>query len=197
MRKGALTRRAILDHAVVVAARTGLGGLTIGSLAKATEMSKSGLYAHFASKERLELDVLAHACEGFADAVVRPALRTARGEPRLRELFNRWCVSGLARQPSCALIIRAGMEYDDRTGALHDELTKVHQDMAETTAQIVRTAVSEGHFRAEVDPDQFAQDLYGVLLGLYHGVRLLDDPDAVRRSQRAFEALVAAARAQD
>ena len=194
MGKGELTRRAILDHAVVVASRVGLGGLSVGTLAKATEMSKSGLYAHFGSAEQLELAVLAHAAEGFTDTVVRPALRTARGEPRLRELFTLWCANGISRQPACILFLRGAIELDDRVGSVRSAMVQLHRDMTETIAQVVRTAITEGHFRAEVDPEQFAQDLYGVVLSLSLAARLLEDPAAESRARRAFEALVAAAR---
>lgn len=195
MGKGELTRRAILDQAVAVAARVGLGGLTIGGLATVTGMSKSGLYAHFDSKEALQVDVVEQARDVFADLVVRPALRTPRGEPRLRALFERWIAAGLSRQPGCTVLVQAGMEFDDQVGAVHDALVRDHTDLAETVAQIVRTAISEQHFRPDVDPEQFARDLYGVMLGLYHAARLLEDPRAADRARASFEALVVAARA--
>lgn len=196
MRKGELTRRAILDQAVSVAARVGLSGLTIGTLARATEMSKSGLYAHFNSLERLQLDTLQHARDGFVDMVLRPTLRAPRGERRVRALFEHWCTAGLSRQVSCAVLVRAAVEFDDRAGPVRDAVAHEHRDVADSCAQIVRTAISEGEFHAEVDPDQFARELYGILLGLFHAARLMDDPRAEERAGRAFEALVLAARVQ-
>ena len=90
MRKGEATRLAILDEAQRLASRVGLGGLTIGSLAASTQLSKSGLFAHFQSKEALQEQLLAHTTAQFVDLVVRPALAAPRGEPRVRELFDRW-----------------------------------------------------------------------------------------------------------
>ena len=90
MSKGELTRTAILDRASGLASTVGLGGLTIGSLAEELSLSKSGLFGHFRSKEALQVQVLEHAAARFVEAVVRPALREPRGEPRMRGLFERW-----------------------------------------------------------------------------------------------------------
>lgn len=178
-----------------MAARLGLGGLTVGGLATVTGMSKSGLYAHFDSKEALQVDVVDHARNAFVDLVISPALRTPRGEPRLRALFEHWLAAGFARQPGCTVLVQSAMEFDDQVGAVHDALVRDHTDLSETVGQIVRTAISEGHFRDDVDPEQFAHDLYGVMLGLYHATRLLDDPLATTRARAAFDALLTAARA--
>ena len=90
MTKGEETRTAILDQAVDIASAIGFNGLTIGQLAEQTGMSKSGLFAHFQSKEQLQLQTLAHARQKFIDTTVRPALAVTRGEKRVRELFERW-----------------------------------------------------------------------------------------------------------
>src|SRR4029434_3582569 len=90
MSKGTATKQTVLDEAARVASRVGLGGLTIGSLATATQLSKSGLFAHFQSQESLQLQLLDHTRARFVDLVVRPALAAPRGEPRVRELFRRW-----------------------------------------------------------------------------------------------------------
>lgn len=193
MRKGELTRQAILDQAVSVAARVGLSGLTVGTLARATEMSKSGLYAHFNSLERMQLDTLQHARDGFVDLVLRPALRSPRGEGRVRTLFERWCTAGLSRQAGCVVLVRAAVEFDDRAGPVRDAIAREHHDLFDTCAQTVRTAIDEHDFRADVDPDQFARELYGIVLALFHAARLMEDPRAEERATRAFETLVAAA----
>ncbi len=90
MSKGEATRGVILDEAGQLARRVGLGGLTIGSLATQTGMSKSGLFAHFGSKESLQLQVVEHNTERFTLEVIRPALKAPRGEPRVRALFANW-----------------------------------------------------------------------------------------------------------
>ncbi|HEX6578441.1 MAG TPA: TetR/AcrR family transcriptional regulator [Jiangellaceae bacterium] len=195
MSKGALTRQAILDHGVEVAYHVGLGGLSIGTLAAGTGMSKSGLFAHFGSKESLQLDVLAHARAEFVETVIRPALAKPRGEPRVRALFEHWLACGRARLPGGCLFVKAATEFDEQAGPVRDQLVRDHRDLYESIAQIFRTGVSEGHFRADADPEQFAADLDGVMLAYYHNNRLLDDPAAETRARNAFEALLSAARA--
>jgi AcrR family transcriptional regulator len=196
MSKGALTRQAILHHGVEVAYRVGLGGLSIGALASGTGMSKSGLFAHFGSKESLQLEVLATARAEFIDTVIRPALAMPRGEPRVRALFEQWLACGRTRMPGGCLFVKAATEFDEQTGPVRDQLVRDHRDLQDSIAQIFRTGIAEGHFRDDVDPEQFASDLNGVMLAFYQANRLLDDPTAERRARNAFEALLSAARAQ-
>ncbi|MGH8774049.1 MAG: TetR family transcriptional regulator C-terminal domain-containing protein [Jiangellaceae bacterium] len=193
MTKGALTRQAILRHGVQVAYRVGLGGLTIGALASGTSMSKSGLFAHFGSKGSLQLEVLALARADFVDTVIRPALAVARGEPRVRALFENWLACGRARMPGGCLFVKAATEFDEQSGQVRDQLARDHRDLQESIALIFRTGVTEGHFREDADPEQFASDLNGVMLAYYQANRLLDDPAAETRARNAFEALIAAA----
>ncbi|HEY8720400.1 TetR/AcrR family transcriptional regulator [Pengzhenrongella sp.] len=194
MSKGESTRQAILHQGVQGAYRVGLGGLTIGDLAVATGMSKSGLYAHFRSKEALQLAVLDQARTEFTEAVIRPALAAPRGEPRVRELFQRWIRCGVERAPGGCLFVKASVELDEQVGPVRDQLACDHRDLYDTIAQVFRTGIAEGHFRRDADPDQFAADLDGVMLAFYHWHRLLQDELALTRAQRAFEALLDAAR---
>jgi AcrR family transcriptional regulator len=193
MGKGALTRQSIVDEATRVASRVGLGGLTIGSLATDTGLSKSGLFAHFNSKESLQLQVLAHARSRFVDLVVRPALNAPRGEPRVRELFERW-LAWSGELPGGCVFVAAASELDDQPGPVRDELAADQRDWLETVATVFRGGVTEGHFRADADPEQFAHDLYGVMLAYHHASRLLRDPMAEERARRALERLLDDAR---
>jgi AcrR family transcriptional regulator len=190
MAKGDETRRLILRRGVETAYRIGLGGLTIGSLATITGLSKSGLYAHFRSKEALQLAVLDEARADFVATVVRPALVTPRGIPRLRVLFEHWENWGRVGRPGCCLFVKAANEFDQQEGVVRDELVQAHRDLQDTIAQIARSAIAEGHFRADVDPEQIATDLYGIMLALYLGCQLLADPAASDRAHRAFERLL-------
>jgi AcrR family transcriptional regulator len=191
--KGAATRDAVLDAAVSIAGRIGLSGLTIGMLASATGMSKSGLFAHFGSKEALQLQVLARARDEFTDRVVRPALRTRRGEERVRALFEHWLAVGRDGGAPC-LFASSSMEYDDQSGIVRDQVVRDHMDFAETVQQIFRTGISEGQFLADADEVQFQHDLLGIMLACFHSCRLLGDPAAQTRARAAFERLLAAAR---
>lgn len=193
MSKGEFTREAIVARGADVASRIGVAGLTIGSLATQVEMSKSGLFAHFRSKEGLQLQVLAHARESFVAEVVRPALAAPRGEPRVCRLFECWLGCSGSGRAGC-LFVSAATEFDDQPGAVRDQLVGDHRDLMDTIVQIVGTGIAEGHFRADLDGAQFAHDLHGVMLAHFHAHRLLRDPNAEARARYAFRALLAAAR---
>lgn len=193
MRKGEQTRRAILDEAVQLASQDGLRGLTIGQLAAHTGMSKSGLFAHFKSKGSLQLQVLEHGRERFIDSVVRPALAAPRGLARVRTLFDGWLTwSGDILNGGC-LFVAVATELDDRPGPVRDSLVRSERDWLETIATVAATAVAEGEFRSDLDVDQFAFELHGVMLTHHHASRLLRDERTTERTRRAFESLIAAA----
>lgn len=193
--KGEATRNAILDRAVGVATRVGLSGLTIGTLADELKLSKSGLFAHFQSKEALQVQVIEAAAARFVDDVVRPALTARRGEPRVRALFDRWLdwgIEGLGG-PGCFFVATA-TELDDQPGPARDALVRTQRDWLDTLATAARVAVAEGHFRADLDVEQFVFDEYGILLVTHHASRLLADPKSARRARAAFDALLVRAR---
>jgi AcrR family transcriptional regulator len=195
MGKGELTRQTILERASVLASKLGLEGLTIGRLSEELDLSKSGLFAHFKSKEALQVQVLEYAASVFVERVVRPALAAPRGEPRVRAIFDRWI--GWAQSRPFAggcVFVAAATELDDRPGPARDALVKSQRDWMETIANCFRTGITEGHFREDADPDQFAHDMYGIALAYHHASRLLADPHALKRARNAFEAIVANAR---
>lgn len=189
MTRGEDTRQSILDHGLLVAARVGLGGLTIGQLADELKMSKSGLFAHFKSKEALQVQVVEAAASRFVDEVVRPALKAARGEPRVRALFERW-LSWATERPAGCLFASAAFELDDQPGPARDALVRSQRDWIETLAQAVRIAKTEGHFAARVDPERFAFAEYGIMLCTQPFGRLLGDPRTLELARSAFEDLI-------
>ncbi|HEY7511395.1 MAG TPA: TetR/AcrR family transcriptional regulator [Vicinamibacteria bacterium] len=194
--KGELTRQTVLEHAARRASQVGLEGLTIGRLADDLDLSKSGLFAHFRSKEALQVQVIDYAAERFVESVLRPALTAPRGEPRVRALFERWFLWPRAGTNSAGCIFVAlAAELDDRPGPARDRLVQAQKDWLEFLANAFRIGIEEGHFSRDADPEQFAHDLYGIMLAHHHASRLLDDPRARERAHRAFEALLAAARA--
>lgn len=196
MRKGEQTRGAILERALSLASQVGLEGVTIGRLADELDLSKSGLFAHFRSRERLEVEVLERAADRFVEVVVKPGLAAPRGEPRLRALFERWLRwPQEVPQPGGCIFVAASAELDDRPGPARDRLVQLQRDWLDVIAGAVRVAVSEGHFHRQVDPEQFAFETYGVMLICHLAARLLRDPEAVERARRAFDRLVGAARA--
>jgi len=188
--KGEATREAILDAAGRLAGHVGLGGMTIGSLASGTGLSKSGLYAHFRSKEALQVAVLEHTRARFVAEVVAPALTAPRGEPRVRAVFENWLKWDA--QPGGCLFVAASSELDDQPGPVRDRLVRDQRDWLDTLAEVFRTGISEGQF--DGDPDQFAFDLDGVMLSCHMSSRLLGDGSAETRARRAFESLLASVR---
>lgn len=187
--KGERTRRTIVDHAIATAYRVGLGRLTIGELAAGTGLSKSGLYAHFGSKETLQLAVLDEAAARFTAAVVRPALQAPRGEARLRALFERWVTCGMSRDPGVCLFVKAATELDEQPGVVRDRLAALHRSLIATIGTVARN--DDGEFRDDADGGQLAADVYGVMLSFYLAHRLLQDPAAEQRARTSFEALLA------
>ena len=195
MRKGELTRQAILDGAFALASTVGLEGVTIGRLSEELQLSKSGLFAHFKSKEALQVQTLEHASLLFVDHVLRPALTAPRGEPRVRAMFVRWMDwAHRTQHPGGCLFVSAATEYDDRPGPVRDYLVKTQRDWLDAIAHAFRIGIAEGHFRPDAEPEQFAHDLYSVMLGWHHASRLMGDPRAEDRARRAFEALLSHAR---
>ena len=189
--KGADTRNAVLERAVALASKVGLGGLTIGTLADELKLSKSGLFGHFRSKEALQIQVLNHAAEWFVEAVVRPALAQPRGEPRVRSLFHRWLDwARSSPMPGGCLFVAAATELDDKDGPVRDRLQQLQREWLGVIATSYHKGIEEGHFPADGDPEQFAHDLYGVMLAYHHAHRLLRDPKAEARARHAFQALL-------
>jgi AcrR family transcriptional regulator len=193
--KGQETKAAILDEALDLASRVGFTGLTIGQLAEHTKLSKSGLFAHFQSKESLQLQALAHARRKFIDIVVRPSLAAPRGEKRVREIFERWLTWDSDVLPGGCIFVTGSIEYDDRPGPMHDAIAADRRDWLETIATIVATAVAEGDFREDVEPAQMAFELQGLTLAYHNASRLLADERAVDRARTAFESILDRARA--
>jgi AcrR family transcriptional regulator len=190
--KGEQTRAAILDEALRIASKLGLEGLTIGSLADATGMSKSGLFAHFGSREDLQLAVLEHAAQLYGEKVFIPVLKIERGLPRLRALFERWLEwtieSGL---PGGCIMISTAIEYDDRPGPIRDAaIANQHRGNA-ITQKAIRLAIEEGHLTPETDPEQISFEMLGLVLASHNHRRLLGDREARKRALTAFDELIA------
>lgn len=196
MSKGERTRAAILDRATGLASQVGLTGLTIGVLADELKLSKSGLFAHFQSKEALQIDVLEHAAGRFSETVVRPALREPRGAPRLRALFERWIAwERDVALPGGCIFVAATAELDDRPGPVRDRLVALQADWINVLATSFRKGIESGLFRSGADPDQFAQDMYGIMLAFHFHTRLMQDVGAEARARRAFDTLLEGAAA--
>ena len=191
------TRAVILEAALKIASRDGLEGLTIGDLAKAVGMSKSGLFAHFGGRDQLQLAVLEMAVGRFVDIVMRPAFKeTARGEPRIQAVFDNWLhhLNDRKALPGSSVLIAASTEFDDRPGAIRDFIQRAQKELIQNIEKAAAMAVDEGHFHKDLDAAQFAWSMYSYVLGYHHFKRMLEDPKAESRLRRSFDDLLGLAR---
>jgi len=194
--KGEDTRSAVLGQALALASEVGFEGVTIGKLAETVGMSKSGLFAHFSSKENLQVAILDEAVARFVQLVVGPALKKPRGEPRFLALLDNWMEWSRADfLPGGCIFVVAGVELDDRPGIARDRYVSAQKDWLGTLATAARIAIDERHFRSDLDTEQLAYEVLSIAYG-YHFLRRIDDPArAEKRARRAFERLVEDARA--
>jgi len=189
--KGRQTRATILDAALTLASHMGLEGLSIGALAEVTDMSKSGVFAHFGSREELQISVVREYHARFEEEVFFPALRESRGLPRLRGLFERWLRRVSAEIDSGCIYISGAVEFDDRPGPVRDALVAMVRTWQQALERAIHAAVSEGHLRADTDVQQLLFELHGLVLALHHDARFLQSPGAVDRARAAFDRLIA------
>lgn len=193
MRKGQTTRAAILDHAGSLATAVGLEGVTIGRLAGDLSLSKSGLFAHFRSKEALQLQTIEHQREKFVRAVVTPMLEAQGGLERVRVMFARWS-AWRRSEPGGCFFAAASFEVDGRPGPVRDRLAAVQREWMESISRVAQSAVKRGEFRAGLDPEQWASECYGIMLSYHMAEQLLNDPKAEARARRSFDDLITRSR---
>lgn len=190
MTKGEETKRAIVDQALDLVSTVGLDKLTIGALASATGMSKSGLFAHFKSKEQLQLHVLEEARQRYIDVVATPAFKKPRGEARLRAICELTLKEWEESLPGGCIFHAVAAELDDQPGPARDFLVGIQQDQRRMLERATQLAIDTGEFRKDLDVDQFVFELISVTGGHHHFGRLLGDPSATKHAKRAFESLL-------
>ncbi|HMC15596.1 MAG TPA: TetR/AcrR family transcriptional regulator, partial [Albitalea sp.] len=190
LHKGQQTRATILDAALALAANMGLEGLSIGALAEVTHMSKSGVFAHFGSREELQISVVREYHTKFEEEVFFPAMREARGLPRLKALFERWVRRVSAELDSGCIYISGAVEFDDRPGPVRDALATMVCAWQAALEKAVVIAVEEGHLEKDLDPLQLVFELHGLILALHHDARFLRNPGAIERVRTGFDRLV-------
>jgi AcrR family transcriptional regulator len=190
MRKGELTRAAILDVALDIASRAGLEGLTIGLLADKMNMSKSGVFAHFGSREDLQIEVVKLYHHHFEQEVFYPSMKEPRGLPRLQAMFARWVKRVSVEIASGCIYISGAVEYDDRPGAIREELAGMVRAWKNALRRCVVQTIEMGHLSSDTDPDQLVFEMYGLILALHHDARFLKLPGSVNRAEAGFERLI-------
>lgn len=192
LHKGQQTRAAILDAALSLAGQMGIEGLSIGVLAEVTGMSKSGVFAHFGSREELQISVIREYHEKFEIEVFRPAIGEAKGLPRLRAMFDRWVrlVAAEIDAGGC-IYISGAVEFDDRPGPVRDALASMVLMWHTALNRAIELSVEMGHLLPDTDSMQLLFEIHGLILALHHDARFLRTAGAVERARTAFERVVA------
>jgi AcrR family transcriptional regulator len=189
-RKGETTRAAILDMALEIASKHGIEGLTIGVLAEKMEMSKSGVFAHFGSREDLQIAVVKLYHARFELEVFYPSVEEAQGLPRLRSMFTLW-LERLSQEIAAGCIYISGaVEYDDRQGPIREELVSMVLAWQGALLRAVKQAIQCQHLRSDVDAQQIVYEMYGLVLALHHDARFLRKPGSIERAQQGFERVI-------
>ncbi len=194
--KGQQTKAAIVDAALGLATQLGLEGLSIGALAEIMRMSKSGVFAHFGSREELQMSVVREYHHRFEQEVFYPAMRSPRGLPRLRHLFENWVRRTSIEIDSGCIYISGAVEFDDRPGPVRDALAGSVHIWMQALRRAVAQARDEGHLRAEVDAEQLAFEIHGLILALHYEARFLHSAQALPRARKGFERLMQAHQSQ-
>ena len=189
MKKGEATREIILQKGLEMASLYGLENVTIGSLASETKMSKSGLFAHFQSKENLQIAILKHAEEDFTNKVIIPALKTPGGIERIKTVMNKWIEYSLQIKGGC-VFVSVSAEYSDRPGVVRKVVLNQQNTWIDSLKKMALSAVKSGEFRDDTDANQFAFDLYSLLLGYHYYHRLLNDQKSREKQEEAFNILL-------
>ena len=190
LQKGQQTKAAIVDAALGLATQIGLEGLSIGALAEVTQMSKSGVFAHFGSREELQISVVREYHQRFEDEVFYPALREPRGLPRLRALFANWMKRTSVEIDSGCIYISGAVEFDDRPGPVRDALASSVNTWLTAMKRAIEIAVAEGHLRADTDAGQMGFEVHALILALHYEARFLRSPESLRRAVAAFNGIV-------
>ena len=190
--KGQQTRAAIIDAALALAAQLGLEGLSIGAVAEATGMSKSGVFAHFGSREELQISVVREYHQRFEEEVFFPAVAGPRGLPRLRALFANWMRRTSIEIEAGCIYISGAVEFDDRPGPVRDALASSVRTWLAALHRAVVLAKKEGHLRPDADEQQMTFEIHGLILALHYEARFLQAPGSVARALAGFERIVGA-----
>ena len=189
--KGQQTKAAIVDAALRMAAQVGLEGLSIGSLAEAMGMSKSGVFAHFGSRDELQISVVREYYARFEAQVFQPAMMQPRGLPRVRALFEHWMRFTSAELDSGCIFISGAVEFDDRPGPVRDALAEAVSVWIDAMTRAVAQAGEQGHLLASADPRQISFEIHALILALHYEARFMRRPGSMERAEQGFHNILA------
>jgi AcrR family transcriptional regulator len=191
LHKGQLTKAAIVEAALQLATHVGLEGLSIGALAELMHMSKSGVFAHFGSREELQISVIREYFRQFEQEVFYPVLKLPRGLPRVEALFANWMKRVAVEIHSGCIFISGAVEFDDRPGAVRDALASSVKTWLDAMYRAVMQARHEGHLHAAADGHQMAFEIHGLILALHYEARFLNNPGSITRAHTGFAHILA------
>ena len=191
MLKGQQTKQAIVQAAVGLSTQFGLEGLSIGTLADCMHMSKSGVFAHFGSREELQISVIREYFATFEQEVFYPALKAPQGLPRLRALFDNWMKRVAVEIQSGCIFISGAVEFDDRTGPVRDALAYSVKTWLQALNRAVVLAKQCGHLMPDADEHQVAFEIHALILALHYEARFLKNPGSLARANRGFDDILA------
>ena len=189
--KGQQTKAAIVDVALRMAAQVGLEGLSIGTLADAMGMSKSGVFAHFGSRDELQISVVREYYGRFEAEVFAPAMTQPRGLPRLRALFENWMRFTSTELDSGCIFISGAVEFDDRPGPVRDALVDAVDSWMAAMRRAVAQAQQQGHLSARADEEQIGFEIHALILAVHYEARFLRRPGAMQRAENGFASILA------
>lgn len=187
LQKGQQTKATIVEAALGLATQIGLEGLSIGALAEVTQMSKSGVFAHFGSREELQISVIREYHARFEDEVFYPAMSAPRGLPRLRALFANWMQRTSVEIDSGCIYISGAVEFEDRAGPVRDALASSVMTWHAAMKRAIITAKQERHLRDDADEEQMLFEIHGLILALHYEARFLKTPGSIARANAGFD----------
>jgi AcrR family transcriptional regulator len=186
-KKGLVTKSTILQAALEIASKSGLEGITIGHLAETVNMSKSGVFAHFGSREELQIEIIRKYYQYFSEIVFVPALSKPKGLPRLRHMIDAWLKMSVGDNPSSCFFIAGAAEFDDRPGIVRDELVRSVEDWRFALLRAIKDSISTGDLKKSVVPEEMLFHLYSIVLGAHHDSRFLQNPKSLALANKLIK----------
>ena len=196
MAKGQQTKTNIIDTALHIATHHGLESLSIGGLAEATSMSKSGVFAHFGSREELQISVVREYHHRFEQEVFYPALQAEKGLPRLRAMFGNWMQRTTIELDSGCIYISGAIEFDEQPGPVRDALADSVREWLAAMRRAIVQCQEMGQLHAQTDPDQMLFEIHGLILALHYEARFLRKEGSIERALASFDHILRRAGAQ-
>ena len=186
-KKGAQTKNSIIEAALAIASKSGLEGLTIGNIAEAVKMSKSGVFAHFGSREELQVAVVREYYQRFQDLIFSPALLKPKGLPRLNYMIQSWIKMSIGDDSSSCFFIAGAVEFDDQPGIVRDELVRSVEDWRSAIRRAIKESIAAGHLKKSINVDTLLFQLYSIALGVHHDSRFLDNPKCLTNANKLIK----------